>query len=72
MTRNHVYNDVELHSVPYNYRYKNKKVVIGNFCWLGARVTILSGITIGDEVVIDAGSVVTYDVPKGSVIAENP
>jgi acetyltransferase-like isoleucine patch superfamily enzyme len=38
MARNHVYDDVELQSVPYDYRYKNKKVVIGNFCWLGASV----------------------------------
>lgn len=52
MARNHVYDDVELQSVPYDYRYKNKKVVIGNFCWLGARVTILPGITIGDGIMV--------------------
>ena len=72
MARNHVYDDVELQSVPYDYRYKNKKVVIGNFCWLGARVTILPGITIGDGAVIGAGSVVAHDVPKGAVVAGNP
>lgn len=72
MARNHVYDDVELQSVPYDYRYKNKKVVIGNFCWLGARVTILPGITIGDGAAIGAGSVVAHDVPKGAVVAGNP
>lgn len=72
MARNHVYDDVTLQSVPYDYRYKNKKVIIGNFCWLGARVTILPGITIGDGAVVGAGSVVAHDVPKGAVVAGNP
>lgn len=72
MARNHVYDDAALQSVPYDYRYKNKKVVIGNFCWLGARVTILPGITIGDGAVVGAGSVVAHDVPKGAVVAGNP
>lgn len=72
MARNHVYDDSELQSVPYDCRYKNKKVVIGNFCWIGARVTILPGVTIGDGVVIGAGSVVNHDVPKGAVVVGNP
>lgn len=32
----------------------------------------ITGITIGDGTVIDAGSVVTHDVPEGSVVAGNP
>ena len=63
MARIHVYDDIELQSAPYDYRYKNKKVTIGNFCWLGAR---------GDGAVIGAGSVVVHDVPKGAVVAGNP
>lgn len=72
MARNHVYDDSELQSVPYDCRYKNKKVVIGNFCWIGARATILPGITIGDGAIVGAGSVVVHDVPKGAVVAGNP
>lgn len=41
MARSHVYDDVEFQSVSHDYRFKNKKEVIGNFCWLGTRVTIL-------------------------------
>ena len=72
MARNHLYDDVDLKSVPHDYRYKNKKVVIGNFYWIGARTTILPGVTIGDGAVIGTGSVVAYDVPKGAVVAGNP
>ena len=72
MARNHVYDDSELQSVPYDCRYKNKKVVIGNFCWIGATATILPGITIGDGAIVGAGSVVVHDVPKGAVVAGNP
>lgn len=36
---------------------------IGDRVWLGANVTVLKGVTIGDDVVIGAGSVVTKDVP---------
>lgn len=72
MARNHVYDGDKLQSVPYDCRYINKKVVIGNFCWIGARVTILPGAIIGDGAVIGAGSVVVHEVPKGAVVAGNP
>lgn len=47
-------------------------VTIGNSVWLGGNVTILPGVTIGDNCVIGAGSVVTRDVPSGSICAGNP
>lgn len=47
-------------------------ITIGNSVWIGASVTILPGITIGDDVVIGAGSVVTKDIPSGSVAYGNP
>lgn len=49
-----------------------KPVHIGNNCWLGASVTICPGVTIGDDCVIGAGSVVTRDIPKGSFAAGVP
>ena len=45
---------------------------IGANCWLGANVTITSGVTIGDRCVIGAGSVVTADIPAGSIAAGAP
>lgn len=45
---------------------------IGSNCFIGGRSLILPGITIGDDCVIGAGSVVTKDVPPRSVVAGNP
>ncbi len=42
-----------------------KPIVIGDRVWLGARVTVLKGVTIGHDAVIGAGSVVTSDIPPG-------
>ena len=47
-------------------------VRIGKNCWIGAGVLILPGVTIGDDVVIGAGSVVTKDLPDRVVAAGNP
>ncbi len=54
-----------------NYQY-NMPVRIGKNCWLGAGVIIVPGITIGDNVVIGAGSVVTKDLPSNVVAVGNP
>lgn len=53
------------------YQY-NAPVRIGKNCWLGAGVIILPGITIGDNVVIGAGSVVTKDLPDNVIAVGNP
>lgn len=45
---------------------------IGNDVWIGFRAMVLSGITIGDGVVIGAGSVVASDVPPYAIVAGNP
>lgn len=49
-----------------------RPVVIGNGCWLCANVTVLPGVTIGDNCVIGAGSVVTRSIPANSFAAGNP
>lgn len=49
-----------------------KPVKIGNDCWFGANVTVCPGVTIGDNVVIGAGSVVTRDIPSNSFAAGVP
>ncbi len=49
-----------------------KPVRIGNDCWLGANVTVCPGVTIGDNCVIGAGSVVTRDIPEGCLAVGVP
>lgn len=56
---------------PLAYQY-NMPVYIGKNCWLGAGVIVLPGITIGDNTVIGAGSVVTKDIPANVVAVGNP
>lgn len=53
------------------YQY-NMPVHIGKNCWLGAGVVVLPGITIGNNVVVGAGSVVTKDIPDDVVAVGNP
>jgi acetyltransferase-like isoleucine patch superfamily enzyme len=45
---------------------------IGRHCFIGARSLILPGVTIGDESIVAAGSIVTRDVPPRSIVAGNP
>ena len=47
-------------------------IKIGKNVWIGSNSTILSGVTIGNDAVIGAGSVVTKDVPENCVVAGNP
>lgn len=51
---------------------KYGKISVGGHSFIGARVTIMPGVTIGSRCVIGAGSVVTKDIPDGSVVVGNP
>jgi len=53
------------------YQY-NAPIHIGRNCWLGAGVIVLPGVTIGDNTVVGAGSVVTKDLPANVVAVGNP
>ena len=61
--------NAELREQGYQY---NAPVRIGKNCWIGAGVLIMPGVTIGDNVVIGAGSVVTKDIPSNVVAVGNP
>lgn len=50
----------------------NMPVHIGKNCWLGAGVIVMPGVTIGDNTVIGAGSIVTRDIPANVVAVGNP
>ena len=45
---------------------------IGKKCFIGANAIIMPGLTIGDNVVVGAGAVVTKDVPSGCIVVGNP
>ena len=47
-------------------------IVIGNNVWLGDKVSVLSGVNIGDNVIVGANSVVTKNVPSNCVVAGIP
>jgi maltose O-acetyltransferase len=48
------------------------RIRIGNRCFLGDSVIVLPGVSIGDHCIVGAGSVVSRDIPAGSVAAGNP
>ena len=50
----------------------NRPVRIGRNCWIGAGALILPGVTLGDNVVVGAGSVVTRDLPSNVLAVGNP
>ena len=47
-------------------------VIIGRNVWIGSNATILPGVTIGDNAVVAAASVVTKDVPENSIVVGSP
>ena len=67
-----MYDAADLQYVPYDRRFVNKTVNIGEYVWVGARTIILPGVSIGRGVVIGAGSVVSSDIPDYAVVGGNP
>ena len=55
----------------YNIEYA-KPITIGNNVWLASGVIVCPGVTIGDNAVIGAGSVVTKDVPENTIVFGSP
>ncbi|MCR4965141.1 MAG: acyltransferase [Bacteroidales bacterium] len=50
----------------------HKPVIIGENCWIGRDVSILKGVTIGNNSVIASNSVVTKSIPENCIAAGNP
>lgn len=50
----------------------NRPIVIGNNVWIGANAIILPGVSIGDNSVVAAGSIVTKDIPACQLFGGNP
>lgn len=49
-----------------------KPIIVGDNVWFGAGVTVLPGVTIGNNCIIGAGSVVTKDIPSDVIAVGNP
>lgn len=49
-----------------------KPIVIGRNAWLGANVTVLAGVTIGENAIVAAGAVVSKDVPANTIVGGVP
>lgn len=70
ITENHNYDTGD--AIPYDETYIRRPVEIGDNVWLGTDVTVLPGVSIGEGAIIQAGSVVTTDVPKGAIAGGHP
>ncbi len=64
--------DSDLHPLPGETRVDSKPVIIMDNVWIGCRVIVLKGVTIGSGAIIAAGAVVTKDVPENSIAAGVP
>ena len=69
MTSNHNY---EGNTIPYDNTYITKDIMIENNVWIGTKVIVLSGVTIGEGAIIQAGSVVVDDIPKCAIAGGSP
>lgn len=71
-SRTHHFDSEDLGALPYDNRILVSKVTIGDYVWVGRRVIILPGVSIGKASIIGAGAVVSKDVPDYAVVAGNP
>lgn len=70
VTRNHDYDGGD--AVPYDDTYVRKNVIIGDNVWFGVNVIVVPGVEIGEGAIIQAGSVVTDDIPEGAIAGGHP
>lgn len=62
----------DLRFIPDQRPLKGSPVIIGKNVWIGESVCILQGVSLGDNVIVGASSVVTHSFPANCVIAGNP
>ncbi|WP_276320493.1 acyltransferase [Corallincola luteus] len=58
--------------IPYDDTYIVKNITIEDNVWIGTRVIILGGVTIGEGAIIQAGSVVVKDIPPNAIAGGHP
>jgi len=59
-------------AIPYDNTYITKPIIIEDNVWLGNRVMVLAGVTIGEGAIIQAGSVVVSDIPRFAIAGGHP
>jgi acetyltransferase-like isoleucine patch superfamily enzyme len=74
--------DTDFHPIDYLERRKNPgfdlskipnaPIEIGNDVWIGAEAVILKGVTLGNRVIVGAGSIVTKSFPSDCIVGGNP
>lgn len=70
VAENHVFDDLEK---PIRLQGTRRKgITVGNNCWIGANVTILDGVCIGDNSIIAAGAVINKDVESNTIVGGVP
>lgn len=71
LTQNHDYDHGR--TIPYDsQKIIAKTTTIGNFVWIGDDVLLLPGVTIGEGAIIQAGSVVSMNIPPMGIAGGNP
>lgn len=70
ISQNHNFNGGE--AIPYDSTYIFKDILIEDNVWLGSRVIILGGVTIGEGAIIQAGSCVVSDIPNYAIAGGHP
>ena len=69
MTNNHNYKG---EGIPYDETIIVEDTIIGDNVWLGHNIIVLPGISIGEGAIVQAGSVVTKDVPALAIVGGHP
>lgn len=70
ITQNHNFDNGK--AIPYDDTYTFKDVIIKDNVWLGSRVIVLGGVTIGEGAIIQAGSCVVGDIPAYAIAGGHP
>ena len=68
---NHKFDRLDVPLIDQGY-YPDEMIVLKKGCWIGANAILLPGVTIGENSVVGAGSVVTKSIPAGVVAAGIP
>lgn len=71
-TRTHNFDSDDLGALPFDNKFIVAPVDIKDYVWIGRRVIVLPGVTIGKAAIIGAGAVVSKDVPDYAVVVGNP
>jgi acetyltransferase-like isoleucine patch superfamily enzyme len=71
-SRTHNFNSDDLKALPFDNVMLTAPVVVKDYVWIGRRVIILPGVTIGKGAIIGAGAVVSKDIPDYAIAVGNP